>query len=227
VSASLPVRLRQIVWIVLAVGAVGLDSDYVIFIAAIVAIVAVAIETRAPVRSLGLARPRSIVRTIGWGIAIGLVLLVFSKLLLTPLVERLTGIPRDLSAFDFVRGNLHAFGLLMPKIWLGAALCEEIVFRGFLIGRLETAFGGASRAATGVAVVLSSVLFAFAHAYQGPTGILITGILGFVFAVIYVASGRNLWTNILAHGVYDTGSFVLVLTSYDRALSALGQRIFG
>ena len=64
-SASLPVRLRQIVWIVLAVGAVGLDSDYVIFIAAIVAIVAVAIETRAPVRSLGLARPRSIVASSG------------------------------------------------------------------------------------------------------------------------------------------------------------------
>jgi membrane protease YdiL (CAAX protease family) len=75
--------------------------------------------------------------------------------------------------------------------------------------------------------VLATALFAFAHAYQGPTGILITGILGLVFAVLYVATGRNLWINVVAHGVYDTGSFLLVLTSYDRVLSAIGHRVFG
>jgi len=226
-SASPIVRLRQLVWIVLAVGAVGLDSDYVIFIAALVAIVAVAIETRAPIRALGLSRPRSIARTIAVGVALGIVLLAFSKLMLTPIVERLTGIPRDLSAFDFLRGDPAAFVKLLPLIWLSAALGEEIVFRGFLIGRLETAFGGASRLATGTAVVLATALFAFAHAYQGPTGILITGILGLVFAVLFVATGRNLWINVVAHGVYDTGSFLLVLTSYDRVLSAIGHRVFG
>jgi membrane protease YdiL (CAAX protease family) len=116
---------------------------------------------------------------------------------------------------------------VLPLVWLSAAIGEEIVFRGFLIGRLEVAFGGASRAATTASVILATALFAFAHAYQGPTGILITGILGLVFAVLFVASGRNLWTNIIAHGVYDTGSFLLVLTSYDRVFSALGHRVFG
>jgi membrane protease YdiL (CAAX protease family) len=135
-SATPIVRLRQLVWIVLAVGAVALDSDYVIFIAALIAIVAVAIETRAPIRSLGLSRPRSILRTIGIGVALGIVLLAFSKLMLTPIVERLTGIPRDLSAFDFLRGDTAAFLKLLPLVWLSAALGEEIVFRGFLIGRL-------------------------------------------------------------------------------------------
>lgn len=226
-SATQIARLRQLVWIALAVGALALDNDYVIFIAAIVAIVAVAIETRAPIRALGLSRPRSIVRTIAIGIALGLALLAFSKLMLTPIAERLTGIARDLSAFDFLRGDTAAFARMLPLVWLSAALGEEIVFRGFLIGRLEFAFGGASRIATGAAVIFSTVLFAFAHAYQGPTGILITGILGLVFAVVYVASGRNLWTNIAAHGVYDTGSFLLVLTSYDRELSAIGHRVFG
>lgn len=226
-TASPIVRLRQLVWIALSIGALALDNDYVIFIAALVAIVAVAIETRAPIRALGLSRPRSIVRTIAIGIALGIVLLAFSKLMLTPIVERLTGIPRDLSAFDFLRGDTGAFLRLLPLVWLSAALGEEIVFRGFLIGRLEFAFGGASRIATSAAVILSTTLFAFAHAYQGPTGIVITGILGLVFAVLYVATGRNLWTNIVAHGVYDTGSFLLVLTSYDRELSAIGHRLFG
>jgi membrane protease YdiL (CAAX protease family) len=227
VSASPVVRLRQLVWIVLAVGAVALDSDYVIFIAALVAIVAVAIETRTPIRALGLSRPRSIARTVVTGIVLGLAMLLFSKLMLTEIVERITGIPRDLSAFDFLRGDAGAFFRLLPLVWLSAAFGEEIVFRGFLIGRLEIAFGGASRVATAASVVLSTLLFAFAHAYQGPTGIVITGVLGFVFAVIYVACGRNLWINILAHGVYDTGSFLLVLTSYDRVFSTLGHRIFG
>jgi len=114
----------------------------------------------------------------------------------------------------------------MPKIWLGAAICEEIVFRAFLIGRIEAAFGGASRAATGAAIVLSSVIFGAAHAYQGPTGIMITGFLGLLFAIVYVAAGRNLWFNILVHGVYDTLSLALVLTSLDRDFSAIGHRLF-
>ena len=219
-------RLRQLAWIVLVIGALALiDSDYTILITAALAIVAVAIETRAPLDALGLERPRSIVLTIAYGIGAGVAMVLFSKLLLTPLVEALTGIPRDLSLFDEVRGNTEAYLAWLPKIWIGAAICEEIVFRGFLIGRLEAAFGGPSRLATGAAVLLSSVVFGAAHAYQGPTGIIITGVLGFVFAVVYVSGGRNLWLNIVAHGTYDTLSLALVLTSFDRVFADIGHRL--
>ena len=223
---SIPARLRQVVWIALVVGAVALiDWDFAIVVAALLAIAAVAIETRAPLRDLGLSRPRSIVRTIALAVPAGIVLLLFSKLLLTPIVEALTGIPRDLSAFDFLRGDTAAYLSLMPKIWIGAAICEEIVFRAFLIGRLEAAFGGASRAATAAAVLLSSAVFGAAHAYQGPTGMLITGVLGLLFAIVYVAAGRNLWLNIVVHGVYDTLSLALVLTSLDRVFAEIGHRL--
>ena len=219
-------RLRQVGWIAVVIGAIALiDSNFIMVIAAVIAIVAVAIETRAPLRDLGLARPRSIPRTIVLGIVAGIVLLFFSKLLLTPLMESLTGIPRDLSAFDYLRGDFAAWLALMPRIWIGAAIGEEIVFRGFLIGRLEAAFGGASRAATIAAVLLSSAVFGFAHAYQGPTGMLITGILGLIFAIVYVAVGRNLWLNIVVHGAYDTLSLALVLTSLDRVFVEIGHRL--
>jgi membrane protease YdiL (CAAX protease family) len=219
-------RLRQLCWIALvALAFFAIDSDYIIFLVALIAIAIVAFETRAPIRALGLGRPRSVVRMLALGIATGFVMLLFSKLLLTPIAEAITGIPRDLSAFDDVRGNLSLYLVLMPRIWLGAALCEEIVFRAFLIGRLEAAFGGASRVATAMAVVLASVLFGFAHAYQGPTGILITGTLGLIFACVYAYGGRNLWLNIVVHGVYDTLSLGLVLTSLDRAFTALGHRL--
>ena len=219
-------RLRQILWIAIVIGAVALiDWDFAIVVAALLAITAVAIETRAPLRDLGLARPRSILRTIAFGVAAGIVLVMFSKLLLTPFAEALIGIPRDLSAFDFLRGNLAAYVSLMPKIWIGAAIGEEIVFRGFLIGRLEAAFGGASRTTTGAAVLLSSAVFAAGHAYQGPTGILITGVLGLIFAIVYVTAGRNLWLTIAMHAVYDTSSLALVLTNLDRVFAEIGHRL--
>jgi membrane protease YdiL (CAAX protease family) len=219
-------RLRQILWIAIVIGAVAvIDWDFAIVVAALLAITAVAIETRAPLRDLGLARPRSILRTIAFGVAAGIVLVMFSKLLLTPFAEALTGIPRDLSAFDFLRDNLTAYVSVMPKIWIGAAIGEEIVFRGFLIGRLEAAFGGASRTTTGAAVLLSSAVFSAGHAYQGPTGILITGVLGLIFAIVYVMAGRNLWLTIAMHAVYDTLSLAFVLTNLDRVFAEIGHRL--
>jgi membrane protease YdiL (CAAX protease family) len=219
-------RLRQLCWLALVAAVFALiDSDFVMFLVALIAIAIVAFETRAPAQALGLGRPRSIARTIVLGVAAGFAMLFFSKLLLTPLAEAITGIPRDLSAFEFVRGNLAPYLALMPRIWAGAAICEEIVFRAFLIGRLEAAFGGASRIATALAVLLSSVLFGLAHAYQGPTGVLITGVLGLIFACVYAYGGRNLWLNIVVHGVYDTLSLGLVLTSLDRTFTEIAHRL--
>jgi CAAX protease family protein len=219
-------RLRQVCWIALVAAVFALlDSDFVIFLVALIAIAIVAFETRAPMPALGLGRPRSIVHTIALGIASGFAMLFFSKLLLTPIAEAIAGVPRDLSAFEDVRGNPAAYLVLMPRIWLGAAICEEIVFRGFLIGRLEAAFGGASRVATAAAVLLSSMLFGLAHTYQGPTGVLITGTLGFIFACVFAYGGRNLWLNIVVHGVYDTLSLGLVLTSLDRAFTTAAHRL--
>lgn len=220
------VRLRQLCWIALvAVLFALIDSDFIIFLIALVAIAIAAFETRAPLRALGLGRPRSIAGTIALGIAAGFAMLFFSKLLLTPLAEAITGIPRDLSAFEDIRGNPSLYLVLMPRIWLGAAICEEIVFRGFLIGRIEAAFGGASRVATLAAVLLSSALFGLAHTYQGPTGVLITGTLGLIFACVYAYWGRNLWLNIIVHGVYDTLSLGLVLTSLDRTFTEIAHKL--
>jgi membrane protease YdiL (CAAX protease family) len=220
------VRLRQLCWIALIAAVfVLIDSDFIIFLVALIAIAIVAFETRAPIRALALGRPRSIVRTIALGIVAGYAMLFYSTLLLTPVAEAITGIPRDLSAFEDVRGNLSLYLVLMPRIWIGAAICEEIVFRGFLIGRLEAAFGGAARFTTAAAVLLSSVLFGFAHTYQGPTGVLITGVLGLIFACVYAYGGRNLWLNIVVHGVYDTLSLGLVLTSLDRTFTSIAHRL--
>ena len=54
-----------------------------------------------------------------------------------------------------------------------------------------------------LALVLVSMLFGVGHAYKGPSGIIDSGVGGFVFGAAYLLSGRNLWTAVLAHGFVD------------------------
>jgi CAAX protease family protein len=58
--------------------------------------------------------------------------------------------------------------------------------------------------------VVSSALFGLAHAYQGVSGMVATGLTGLLFAGVYLATGRNLWAAIIAHGSLDTTGFVLM-----------------
>jgi hypothetical protein len=59
-------------------------------------------------------------------------------------------------------------------------------------------------------VVISSVIFGLIHAYQGITGILITGSVGFIFGVAFILNGRRLWPVMLMHGIIDTISFISI-----------------
>jgi len=52
--------------------------------------------------------------------------------------------------------------------------------------------------------------FGLAHAYQGITGIIDEGLMGFLLGVIYMRTGRNLAVPIIAHGVSDTIDFILI-----------------
>jgi uncharacterized protein len=65
-----------------------------------------------------------------------------------------------------------------------AGVCEEFLYRGFAIAALSRA--GLS---SWVVVLVSSVLFGLAHAYQGRAGVLGTSVLGILFAVARVMYG--------------------------------------
>jgi uncharacterized protein len=78
-----------------------------------------------------------------------------------------------------------------------AGVCEEFVYRGFVMAALWQA-----GLATWVVVVLSSILFGLAHAYQGVGGIIATGGLGVVFALVRIAWG-SLVPVMVFHSVVD------------------------
>ena len=73
-----------------------------------------------------------------------------------------------------------------------AGICEEILFRGFLIWYFEQI------SVIALAVVFSSILFGLAHSYQGWQGGLRAGLMGLVLALSYVLSG-SLWVPIFLH----------------------------
>lgn len=65
---------------------------------------------------------------------------------------------------------------------LTAGLCEEFLYRGFAMAALFKA-----GAPTWTVVVITSVLFGLAHAYQGRGGVIGTGLLGLLFAAARLA----------------------------------------
>jgi membrane protease YdiL (CAAX protease family) len=80
-----------------------------------------------------------------------------------------------------------------------AGVCEEILFRGYLMAFLSPLVG------LGGAVAASSVLFGLAHAYQGVGGPIKAGVLGLIMAGMYLLTG-SLLAPILVHALIDIGS---------------------
>lgn len=95
--------------------------------------------------------------------------------------------------------------VLTALLMLLVGLYEEIAARGLLLQRLATAIGGNLYAAA----VLSSLLFALGHFYQGVFGVVQTALFGFVLALSVIRFG-SLWPAILAHAAINTVSIVLL-----------------
>jgi len=56
------------------------------------------------------------------------------------------------------------------------------------------------------AIVISSVVFGLGHLYQGPSGIILTGILGALLGIVVLRHG-SIWPAVFMHGFIDAISF--------------------
>jgi uncharacterized protein len=119
---------------------------------------------------------------------------------------------------------------LFTVVGLTAGICEEWLYRGFFLAVVAAlsgapptwalvlvaavAFGLAVLAALAgglpmIALVLvAGAAFGLAHAYQGPVGMLTTGVLGGVLAALYLQTG-SLLLPVLLHAAIDL-RFLLV-----------------
>lgn len=152
-------------------------------------------------RDLGLVRPTTWWKSIVVAVGTFLALVGFSEIVV-PILTEVSG-PVETDHFSYLRNNLPELIRLLVVSWAASAFLEEIIFRGFIINSLNEIFGNNSWS-TGMAVVVSSFIFGLLHAYQGLTGIIITGSVGLIFGLAYILNGRRIWPLIIVHGVVDT-----------------------
>lgn len=158
-------------------------------------------------RDIGLRAPANWKKTVAFALIVATVHQLFSTFVLIPFLEQVTDQPIDLTLVDQIQGNLGMLAVSLVVAWLLAAFGEEMVYRGYLLNRFADLlkpqpvcwlFG----------YLVSVLLFAWVHQYQGVVGIIDTGLSAAVWGGLYFFSGRNLWLPILAHGFYDTIAFI-------------------
>jgi len=116
----------------------------------------------------------------------------------------------DLSRYDSISGNLGAaitMALLLP---LTASIPEEVIYRGFLIGRLSDIFGRNIGGAF-MTLLVQALVFGAVHFQWGIGGMIVTIMMGIVWGTAYLLCGRNLWIVILAH---SAGHILFVIQLY-------------
>ena len=212
-------RLSLTVLVLLALGltvsipAVGVIGAFVIAI-----VISVVARKHGSFRDMGFRSPESWPRLLGTTLVYGLIIQWTFTIIIEPGLERLTGDAVDISTFDGVRGNFVNFLLLMGLGWIVGGFLEELTFRGFIVGRVRWLLGSGG-AATWVAVLVGAVPFGVAHLYQGLTGMIATGMIGFVLGAVYVRHGFNLWYAVFTHGFINTVGIITLYLDVDRAMN--------
>lgn len=121
---------------------------------------------------------------------------------------------RLVSAAVLAADPLYRLILLTWGSFVVAGFREELWRAGMLaVGTklLQPAFS--HRAATVCALVFSSVLFGFAHLYQGWLAVGVTAFIGFLLGTIMLKH-RSIWPAVIAHGAFDAFSFWMLSQSH-------------
>ena len=126
------------------------------------------------------------------------------QLFLSVVVPWLFGVLGE-PAIDIIPAASIPLFFVWARVMVTAAFGEEVIFRGFLLPRLEVLFAG-SPFAVPLAVIGQALIFGLLHYSSGPATVLAAGLIGLVFGAAYVLGGRNLWPLIVAHAI--TGDLV-------------------
>ncbi len=116
-----------------------------------------------------------------------------------PLVNWLCNEPADYSTFQHIKGDASQYFKWLYRMWISAAIGEELLFRAFAFAQLKNVFGDKKV----IIALLSAFMFCLPHLYQGVAGLIMTFVFGIAFAIIYMKF-QNIWINIVVHGLIDT-----------------------
>jgi len=151
------------------------------------------------------------------GILLGLVLVV-------AVVLRQSAAGLDARSATTLRRRMAHVERMMPHtgrelrwfalVAITAGICEEFLYRGFLIFYAQR-LGLPLLPAAGIA----SVLFGVAHLYQGTRGVITTTLVGAFLSMIYLLSG-SLFAGMLIHALMDLHTGHTLKSVYARDAEA-------
>jgi membrane protease YdiL (CAAX protease family) len=165
-----------------------------------------------------------LVPRLGWGLAGVLVGMLAAGLAV--LRQRRQALADD-DSLALLRRRMGRLELMLPhtreelalflKLSLTAGICEELLYRGYLIWYLSHWLPIYPAAA------LASLLFGIGHLYQGWRGVLTTGFVGAFLSAVYLLTG-SLYAGMVFHALMDAHSGQLMQAAYERerALAAVG-----
>jgi len=161
----------------------------------------------AAARSLGLGRPR----------ASGLIaatLVCLSLLLVVPLFVRAAG-----ASVAFFPG----WPWLVPGLFVQAGIAEEVLFRGFLFGRLRRgrSFTRAALVATAPFVAVHLIVFLSMPWPIALAAVLLSLVMSFPFAALFELGGGTIWGPALLHFVAQGTVKVVIVSTESGALFPL------
>ncbi len=119
-----------------------------------------------------------------------------------------------LDAFEEIFRMFHAKGLIfsLAMTALLPAVCEETLFRGFILTGFQKHWGPAK------SVIVTAIIFGLFH--LSPYRYLPTTLLGILIGVVVIWTG-SLWAGMLAHFVANMSSTVVFHVTYDTTNSTL------
>lgn len=172
------------------------------------ALMAAVLTVMRPARHAALAFAwKSRAKSLALGIVVGGALAVGIAELVRPFVEGMLGRGVDTAGLDAVAGNWPVF-LVTLVVALASAAAEEVLYRGYVIGWGARIFG---RGAVPLLVLISAAAFGASHSY-GPSGAVVTGLIGLALGVLYQLCGRRLLPCVAAHMTFNLiGSVALFL----------------
>ena len=164
----------------------------------------------------GLTRPNW-PKTIYKAVLFTIGIFILNDFFIQPLIEFYFG-KIDLSEVSGLQGNFVNYIVFILLGWILGGFCEEIIFRGYLLKRLAIIFGDTNKAWLLSAVIIS-IVFGFAHNYQGPSGIIVTAIIAFLLGLIFIFNKNNLIVLVLIHGLYNMIAITLVYLGKERMIT--------
>ena len=170
----------------------------------VVVLILIVLPIPEPLNWLGLVVPNQ----FGWIILLAMLIGVVLSIFL---------LRRNPNAMAAMRRSLESSSILMPatpteRKWFAvtaitAGICEELLYRGFLMSFIPTIFPMFARQFVIISII-SGIIYGLSRAYLGMKGILQTALTGFSFAIVYFLSG-SLLPAMVVHIVAELRTLVL------------------